>query len=512
MTDEYDPKEIITDREATIAVYGPELQRAATFLKSGLSVLVVCDKALVEHVWSEILALAGMNASTPQADWDTAQPDYPYPYLRALRHTLDGGSRPASDVTVLPHLDIIVDRTGLVPSGAAGELLEILYTRPDTLLLGFADRRMPLPGVVSDRFGATVELSGIPRFVGGPDGQDVEVSSVLLAPHEAARFAYLDPRRFHWHVSGLNPVAARQAIRSAMLEFQGYEDAHADDLYRALRNFKVMRTQSGSVPSVSFDDVAGYNDVKGELQAIVRVLSEGFEGQGLSNALRRALSPRALLFYGPPGTGKSLFARATANALNAVIIEVNGASVLRRDDWESEQAVAAAFVEARNAAPAVLFFDEIDAVVSRRIGATRDEADGDEAPDNPLARRIAMEIDALPQGVPILVIGSTNRLDTVDGRLLIPSRFRAVYLPLPDAQSRLEMVKLFAGRFALEAVRDLASELIVATEGFSGGEIRSIFLEAASRAAIDGRDIDARLIGEEVGRSAKRRRSRWSSG
>ena len=142
----------------------------------------------------------------------------------------------------------------------------------------------------------------------------------------------------------------------------------------------------------------------------------------LDEKLQRELIPRGFIFYGPPGTGKTLFAKAIANQLNATIQVVSGPEVTDMYVGESERKLRELFAEARRNAPAVLVFDEFDSIAAQRSG--RD--DGGSRAGNAIVAQILTEMDGFRPDVPMLVIGTTNRLDIIDDALLRPSRFQAV--------------------------------------------------------------------------------------
>ena len=188
-----------------------------------------------------------------------------------------------------------------------------------------------------------------------------------------------------------------------------------EDFREALKEVRpsALREVLVQIPNVSWDDVGGLDSLKEELiEAIEWPLKhkEAFEHVGIS-------SPKGILLYGPPGTGKTLIAKAVAKMTESNFIAVKGPELLSKWVGESEKGVREIFRKARQAAPCIIFFDEIDALVPRRSGA-----DSSHVSEN-VVSQILTEIDGLEELHDVLIIGATNRLDIVDEALLRPGRF-----------------------------------------------------------------------------------------
>ena len=182
--------------------------------------------------------------------------------------------------------------------------------------------------------------------------------------------------------------------------------------------------------------------------------------------------PRGILLYGAPGTGKTMLAKAVANESQANFIPVKGPELLSKWVGDSEKAVREIFKKARQNAPAIVFFDEIDSMVPRR-GLSSDSQVTDR-----VLNQLLTEMDGLEELHEVVVIGATNRPDMVDPALLRPGRFdRIILLDIPDEKARLEIFKIHTKTMHLKDVEldDLAKK----TEGYVGSDIDGVCREAA---------------------------------
>jgi len=225
---------------------------------------------------------------------------------------------------------------------------------------------------------------------------------------------------------------------------------------------------TGSVPSISFDDIGGLAEAKREL---TRAVEWPLKHQAALDRLGVA-GPAGVLLYGPPGTGKTMLARAVASTTDANFLPVDGPELLNKYVGESERRVRQLFDRARDSAPAVIFFDELDA-----LGAARSDDGGDGAPER-VVSQLLTELDGLEPRERVTVIGATNRPDRIDDALIRPGRFdRIVEVPLPDAEARREIIRIHARDRPIESLD--VDALVRQTEGYSGSDIASLFREAS---------------------------------
>ena len=222
--------------------------------------------------------------------------------------------------------------------------------------------------------------------------------------------------------------------------------------------------------------------------------------------IRNELIPRGFIFHGPPGTGKTLFAKAIATEMGGTIQVVSGPEVTDMYVGESERKLRELFAEARRNAPAVLVFDEFDSIAAKRSG--RD--DGGSRAGNAVVAQLLTELDGFRPEVPVLIIGTTNRIDIIDEALLRPSRFREIKIGLPeDPAARKAIARIHAKHFQVDAGGELLDAIANSTNGMNGDEIRSIFRDAKANELVgDRRRANARVLGEMVGRLRSAQQSR----
>jgi transitional endoplasmic reticulum ATPase len=208
-----------------------------------------------------------------------------------------------------------------------------------------------------------------------------------------------------------------------------------EDFLEALKNIEpsAMREVLVEVPKVTWNDVGGLEHAKQELR-------EAIEWPLKYPDLYRATGikpPKGILLYGPPGTGKTLLAKAVANEANANFISVKGPELLSKWVGESERHVREMFRKAKQVAPCILFFDEIDALAPRRgLGA-------DTHVTERVVSQLLTELDGIEELKDVFVIAATNRPDMIDPALLRPGRIeRHIYIPPPDKEGRKEIFKI----------------------------------------------------------------------
>ncbi|ASJ00436.1 CDC48 family AAA ATPase [Thermococcus gorgonarius] len=244
-----------------------------------------------------------------------------------------------------------------------------------------------------------------------------------------------------------------------------------EDFYEALKMVEpsALREVLLEVPNVHWDDIGGLEDVKQQLREAVEwplKYPRAFERLGID-------PPKGILLYGPPGTGKTLLAKAVATESEANFIAIRGPEVLSKWVGETEKRIREIFRKARQAAPTVIFIDEIDA-----IAPARGSHEGGRYLDT-LINQLLTEMDGIDKNSGVVVIGATNRPDIIDPALLRPGRFdRLILVPAPDEKARLEILKVHTRRVPLAGDVDL-KDIAKRTQGYSGADLEALVREAA---------------------------------
>jgi transitional endoplasmic reticulum ATPase len=248
-----------------------------------------------------------------------------------------------------------------------------------------------------------------------------------------------------------------------------------EDFLAALRDVEpsALREVFVEVPSTTWEDVGGLERAK-------RLLHEALEWPLQYRDLFDAAGVRPLkgiLLSGPPGCGKTLLAQAAASATQVNFISVKGPALLSKYVGESERTVREVFRKAKQAAPCLVFFDEIDALVPRRGGGASDAHVSERVVGQFLA-----ELDGIEKLSGVLVLAATNRPDIVDPALLRPGRFDVVVeIPLPDEQERLAILRIQTrGKPVAKEVR--LDAVAANTAGLTGADLGAICHHAALNA------------------------------
>ena len=261
-----------------------------------------------------------------------------------------------------------------------------------------------------------------------------------------------------------------QEIPAELLEDLKVTGADFDEARKHVEP-SAMREVLVEVPDVTWDDVGGLEEVKQELQEAVEwPLKYPMVFEKLQTK-----PPKGILLFGPPGTGKTLLAKAVANESECNFISVKGPELLSKWVGESEKGVREIFRKARQAAPSIIFFDEVDALVPKR-GTYMGSSHVTES----VVSQILTELDGLEELKNVTVIGATNRPDMLDPALMRPGRMeRHIYVPPPDAESRKKIFLVYlkdAGALLTEDVR--IDDLIAETEHYVGADIEALVREA----------------------------------
>jgi transitional endoplasmic reticulum ATPase len=242
---------------------------------------------------------------------------------------------------------------------------------------------------------------------------------------------------------------------------------------------------------VTYEDIGGLDEELEQVREMIELplnQPELFRQFGVD-------PPKGVLLYGPPGTGKTLIARAVANEVDADFISVDGPEVMSKYKGESEERLRELFEEARESAPSIIFFDEIDSLAAER--------DDDAGVENRLVAQLLSLMDGLDARQDVIVIGATNRVDTIDPALRRGGRFdREVQVGVPDERERKEILEVHTRNMPLDD--DVGLENIASrTHGFVGADIDALVTEASLVAIRRARNADEDL--EELDATVTRR-------
>jgi len=291
----------------------------------------------------------------------------------------------------------------------------------------------------------------VPDCEGRKEVLEIHTRGMPIAGDDISRSRLLDEFAAVTHgfvgadLAALGREAAMKALRRYLPEFDLDQpiptdviekmEVTRDDFKEALKEVEpsAMREVLVEVPSITWDDIGGLEDIKMILKEAIELPlkePEAFTRLGIS-------PPRGVLLYGPPGTGKTLLAKAVANESEANFISIKGPEVMSKWVGESEKAVRQIFKKAKQVSPSIVFLDEIDAIAPAR-GSSMDSGATER-----VVNQILTSIDGLESLEGVVVIGATNRPDIMDHALLRTGRFdRLVYVGVPDRDARKSIFKV----------------------------------------------------------------------
>ncbi|KAL5816224.1 hypothetical protein ACOSQ3_024602 [Xanthoceras sorbifolium] len=413
-----------------------------------------------------------------------------------LRKAFEEGEKNAPSIIFIDELDSIAPKRekthGEVERRIVSQLLTLmdgLKSRAHVMVIGATNRPNSIDPALRrfGRFDREIDI-GVPDEIGRLEVLRIHTKNMKLADDVDLERAARDTHGYVGaDLAALCTEAALQCIREKMdvidLEDESIDAeilnsmAVTNDHFQTAlvsSNPSALRETVVEVPNVSWEDIGGLENVKRELQETVQYPvehPEKFEKFGMSPS-------KGVLFYGPPGCGKTLLAKAIANECQANFISVKGPELLTMWFGESEANVREIFDKARQSAPCVLFFDELDSIATQR-GSSVGDAGG--AADRVL-NQLLTEMDGMTAKKTVFIIGATNRPDIIDPALLRPGRLdQLIYIPLPDEASRLQIFKACLRKSPLSPDVDLAA-LARYTRGFSGADITEICQRACKNA------------------------------
>ena len=395
-----------------------------------------------------------------------------------LREAFDTAEANAPAVVFIDEIDSIAGARGDdadMETRVVAQLLTLmdgLESREQVVVIGATNRVDAIDPALrrGGRFDREIEI-GVPGEEGRREILDVHTRAMPLA--DGVSLDRLAARTHGFVGADLESLC----VEAAMGALRRREER--DELEVTRRDFEgamaavdpsAMREYVAETPSTTFADVGGLDEAKA-------TLTEAVEWPLSYTALFEAAAtdpPAGVLLHGPPGTGKTLLARALAGESEVNFISVAGPELLDRYVGESEKAVREVFARARQAAPAIVFFDEIDAVASRR-------GEGHEVTER-VVSQLLTEIDGLAENPNLMVLAATNRRETIDPALLRPGRIEShVEVPAPDEAARRAILAVHTEDKPIADEVDLDA-LAAETVGYSGADIEALCREASMRA------------------------------
>ncbi|ELW70284.1 Transitional endoplasmic reticulum ATPase [Tupaia chinensis] len=412
-----------------------------------------------------------------------------------LRKAFEEAEKNAPAIIFIDELDAIAPKRekthGEVERRIVSQLLTLmdgLKQRAHVIVMAATNRPNSIDPALRrfGRFDREVDI-GIPDATGRLEILQIHTKNMKLADDvDLEQVA----NETHGHVgadlAALCSEAALQAIRKKMdlidLEDETIDAEVMNSLAVTMDDFRWALSQSNpsalretvvEVPQVTWEDIGGLEDVKRELQELVQ-----YPVEHPDKFLKFGMTPsKGVLFYGPPGCGKTLLAKAIANECQANFISIKGPELLTMWFGESEANVREIFDKARQAAPCVLFFDELDSIAKARGGNI---GDGGGAADR-VINQILTEMDGMSTKKNVFIIGATNRPDIIDPAILRPGRLdQLIYIPLPDEKSRVAILK--ANLRKSPVAKANLEFLAKMTNGFSGADLTEICQRACKLA------------------------------
>ncbi|MBI2233328.1 MAG: AAA family ATPase [Candidatus Aenigmarchaeota archaeon] len=423
-----------------------------------------------------------------------------------LRKVFEQADKNSPSIIFIDEIDAIAPKReevkGEVEKRVVSQLLTLmdgLKSRGKVIVIGATnipnslDPALRRPG----RFDREIEL-GVPSKQGRLEILQIHTRGMPLAKDvELDKIAEITYGYVGADLNALCKEGAMHALRRVLPDMEAMREdkpipqdvlkkliVNKEDFEYALKMVEpsAMREVLIEVPKVKWDDIGGLENIKQELKEVVEwplKRPESFTKLGIR-------PPVGVLIYGPPGCGKTLLAKAVANESGANFISVKGPELLSMWVGESEHHVRDVFRRAKQVAPCIIFFDEIDALVPRRSYGSESNV------TERVVSQLLAEISGLEDLHDVVVIAATNRPDIIDPALLRPGRFdRQVLVPTPQEKSRYEILKVHTANVPLAKDVDL-KKLAQDTEGYSGADLEALVREAAINAM--RRNLDADIV------------------
>ena len=412
-----------------------------------------------------------------------------------LREMFEEAEKNAPAIVFIDELDSIAPKraetSGDVERRVVAQLLSLmdgLEERGQVIVIGATNRVDAIDPALrrGGRFDREIEI-GVPDKEGRREILQVHTRGMPLSDGiDLEQYAENTHGFVGADVATLTREAAMNALRRIRPELDLESEEIDADVLDALRvtedDFKqarkgiepsALREVFVEVPDTNWEQVGGLETTKERLRETIQwplEYPEVFESMDLDAA-------KGVLLYGPPGTGKTLLAKAVANEAESNFISIKGPELLNKFVGESEKGVREVFSKARENAPTVIFFDEIDSIAGERGRQANDSGVGER-----MVSQLLTELDGLEELEDVVVVATTNRPDLIDSALLRPGRLdRHVHVPVPDEDARRAIFTVHTRQKPLADDVDL-DELAEATEGYVGADIEAVCREASMAA------------------------------
>ncbi|MGA8913952.1 MAG: CDC48 family AAA ATPase [Nitrososphaeraceae archaeon] len=414
-----------------------------------------------------------------------------------LRNVFQQAEKNAPSIIFIDEIDSIAPKrdevSGEVERRIVAQLLSLMdgmSSRGKVVVIGATNRINAIDPALRrpGRFDREIEL-GVPDRNGRLEILQIHSRGMPLAKDvNLQKLADISHGFVGADLQSLSKEAAMRALRRILPEIDlASESIPADTLKKIIVTMQdftdvikemepsALREVFVEVPDVKWEDIGGLLSIKQELQEAVEW---PLKYQGVFT-YADATPPKGILLYGPPGTGKTLMAKAAANESEANFISIKGPELLSKWVGESEKGVREVFRKSRQAAPCIIFFDEMDAIAPIRGN------NGDSHVTERVISQLLTELDGLEILTNVIVIAATNRPDIIDPALLRPGRFdRLLYVPPPDRDSRVQIIKIHTKKKPLADDIDI-EELANHTDGYTGADIASLMSAAVMLALRD---------------------------
>jgi transitional endoplasmic reticulum ATPase len=425
-----------------------------------------------------------------------------------LRDVFEEATESAPAIVFMDELDSIAPKReeagGDVERRVVAQLLSLmdgLEERGEVVVIGATNRVDAIDPALrrGGRFDREIEV-GVPDRDGRKEILQVHTRNMPLAD-EIDLDAYAE--NTHGFVGADLESLAKESAMHALRRIRPQLDLESDeidadvlnsiqvtenDLKQALKGIEpsALREVFVEVPDVTWDEVGGLETTKERLRETIQwplEYPEVFDQLDMAAA-------KGVLMYGPPGTGKTLLAKAVANESESNFISIKGPELLNKFVGESEKGVREVFSKARENAPTIVFFDEIDSIATERGGGATDSGVGER-----VVSQLLTELDGLEALKDVVVIATTNRPDLIDSALLRPGRLdRHVHVPVPDEDARRKILDVHTEHKPLADDVDLAA-IARRTEGYVGADLEAVAREASMSAS---REFIGSVTREEV--------------